>query len=134
MGPAKMSDVLDAISDDASLELFKLVALTNGPSNVLRSNMKITRKQYYSRLFKLVECGLIKRKDNKYFLTTLGKVMYDAQATIENALNNYWKIRAVDSLEIAEGIPAEEQKKLIETLIQDQGIKSILTNTSTYSH
>jgi len=119
--------VLDAISDDASLELFRLVALTNGTSDVLRSNMKLTRKQYYSRLFKLVQCGLIKRNDNKYFLTALGRVMYDAQATIENALNNYWKIKAIDSLKVAEGIPLEEQKRLIETLIQDQEIKNILT-------
>jgi predicted transcriptional regulator len=129
MGPVKISAVLDAISDDASIELFKLVALTNGTSDVIRSNMKITRKQYYSRLFKLVQCGLIKRKDNKYFLTTLGRVMYEAQATIENALKNYWKIKAIDSLGMADGIPAEEQKKLIEALIQDQEIKSILTKT-----
>lgn len=127
MAPAKISAVLNAISDDASLEIFRLVALTNGSSDVLRSNLKITRKQYYSRLFKLVNCGLIKRKNSQYFLTTLGRVMYDAQATIENALTSYWKIRAVDSLGIAEGIPVEEQKKLIETLIKDQGIKNILT-------
>lgn len=122
-----MSAVLDAVSDDAALELFRLVALSGGSSEVLRSKMKISRKQYYSRLFKLVSCGLIKRKDNQYFLTTLGKVMYDAQATIDSAIASYWKIRAVDSLEIADGIPAEEQKKLIETLIQDQAIKGILT-------
>jgi predicted transcriptional regulator len=127
MGAVKISMVLDAISDDASLELFKQVAFTNGSSEVLRSNLKITRKQYYSRLFKLLKCGLIKRKDNKYFLSNLGRVMYEAQETIENALKNYWKIKAVDSIEIAEGIPAEEQKKLIESLIQDQGIKSILS-------
>ena len=53
--------------------------------------------------------------------------MYDAQRTIENALNDYWKIKAVDSLGISDGISAEEQRKLIETLIQDQGIKSILS-------
>ena len=127
MGPVKISAVLDAISDDASIELFKLVALTNGTSDVIRSNMKITRKQYYSRLFKLVQCGLVKRKDNKYFLTTLGRVMYEAQATIENALKNYWKIKAIDSLGMVDGIPAEEQKNLIEALIQDQEIKNILT-------
>jgi predicted transcriptional regulator len=126
MGPVKTSAVLDAIADDASLELFKLVALTNGSSEVLRSSMKITRKQYYTRLFKLVQCGLIKRKDNKYFLTALGKVMYDAQATIENALNNYWKIKAIDSFKVAEGIPLEEQKRLIDILIQNQEIKNIL--------
>lgn len=127
MGPVKTSAVLEAVSDDASLQLFKLVALTNGTSDVLRSNMKITRKQYYSRLFKLAQCGLIKRQDSKYFLTALGKVMYDAQETIESALNNYWKIKAIDSLKVAEGIPLEEQKKLVETLIQDQEIKNILT-------
>ncbi|HJS82473.1 MAG TPA: hypothetical protein VJ742_06515 [Nitrososphaera sp.] len=129
MGPVKLSSILDAVSDDASIELFKLIALTNGTSDVIRSNMKITRKQYYSRLFKLVQCGLIKRKDNKYFLTTLGRVMYEAQATIENALKNYWKIKAIDSLTITDDIPAEEQKNLIEALIQDQEIKSILTKS-----
>jgi predicted transcriptional regulator len=126
LGPVKISAVLDAVSDDAALELFKLVAVKGGTSEVLRSNIKITRKQYYSRLFKLVNCGLIKKKDNQYHLTTLGKVMYEAQETIENAISSYWTIKAVDSLGIADGIPAEEQKKLIETLIQDQGIKSIL--------
>ena len=129
MGPVKLSSILDAVSDDASIELFKLIALTNGTSDVIRSNMKITRKQYYSRLFKLVQCGLIKRKDNKYFLTALGRVMYEAQATIENALKNYWKIKAIDSLTITDDIPAEEQKNLIEALIQDQEIKSILTKS-----
>jgi predicted transcriptional regulator len=123
MDHIKTSAVLEAVSDDASLELLKLVALTKGSSDVLRSKMNITRKQYYSRLFKLVKCGLIKRQDSKYFLTTLGKVMYDAQATIESALNNYWKIKAIDSLQ---GIPVQEQKRLLDTLIQDQEIKNIL--------
>jgi predicted transcriptional regulator len=127
MAPVKISAVLDSVSNEAALELFKLVALSGGSSEVLRSKMKITRKQYYSRLFKLVHCGLIKKKDNQYFLTTLGKVMYDAQATIDNAIASYWKIKAIDSLEIAKGIPVEEQKKLIETLIQDQAIKDILS-------
>jgi predicted transcriptional regulator len=126
MGPEKVSSVLNAVSDNASLELFKLVALTNGTSDVLRRNMNITRKQYYSRLSGLAHCGLIKRKDNKYFLTTLGKVIYDAQATIENALKNYWKLKAIDSLGVGEGTPTEDQKKLTETLINDQQIKNIL--------
>jgi len=123
----KISDVLDAISNDASLELFKLIALTNGSSELLRSKMQITRKQYYSRLYRLVQCGLVKRKDDTYLLTGLGRVLYEAQATIESALNNYWRIRALDSLKDADGIPKAEQKRVIETLIKDQGIKNILT-------
>ncbi|TLY06033.1 MAG: hypothetical protein E6K92_00250 [Thaumarchaeota archaeon] len=121
----RISDVLDAVSNDASLELFKLIALTNGSSELLRSKMRITRKQYYSRLYRLVRCGLVKRKDDTYFLTALGRVLYEAQATIESALINYWRIKVVDSLEV--GIPKVEQKRVIETLIKDQQIKNILT-------
>lgn len=127
MASVKLSDVLNAISDDDSLELFKLVALANGSSsNILRSKMKITRKQYYSRLYKLTKYGLIKRQDHGYFLTMLGKTLYSAQETIQNAIRDYWKIRAIDSIEIATGIPFDEQQKLIETLIGDQAIKNIL--------
>jgi len=127
MGPVRLSVVLDAVSDDASLDLFRLVALTNGSSDVIRSNMRITRKQYYSRLYKLVQCGLIKRQDTRYFLTNLGKAMYDALMKIENALNDYWRIIAADSLGAASSIPVDERKKFIETLIHDQGIKNILS-------
>lgn len=127
MAPIKLCDVLDAISDDDALELLKLVATAGGStSEVLRGKMKITRKQYYSRLYKLTKCGAIKKKDSAYFLTTLGKALYDAQAAIESALGNYWKIRAVDSIEVVDGIPVEEQNKLIETLLGDQEIKNVL--------
>jgi predicted transcriptional regulator len=126
MAPVKLSDVLDAISDDDALELLKLVASTGGSSEILRSKMRITRKQYYSRLYKLTRCGAVKKTDNAYFLTTLGKALYDAQAAVESALGNYWKIRAVDSIEIVDGIPVEEQNRLIETLLGDQEIKNVL--------
>jgi predicted transcriptional regulator len=126
MVSVKLSNVLHAISDDHALELLKLVATIGGSSEVLRSKMSITRKQYYSRLYKLTHCGAVKRTDNVYTLTMLGKALYDAQAAIESALGNYWKIRAVDSIEIGDDIPMEEQNKLIETLLGNQEIKNIL--------
>ena len=127
MESAKITEVFGAISDDSSLELFKIIAGSNGAnSDLLRSKMTLTRKQYYSRLYRLSHCGLIKRRDNNYFLTAFGKVLHDAQATIENALTNYWRIKVVDTLDVADGVPADEQKKLLETLIKDQEIKSIL--------
>jgi predicted transcriptional regulator len=98
MGPAKIPDVLDAISDDASLELFKSIAITEASSHALRRNLQVTRRQYYFRLFKLVQCGLIQRRGNIYSLTHLGKVMYDAQDTIEKAMNSSeWNIKTVDA-------------------------------------
>jgi hypothetical protein len=46
----------------------------------------------------LLKAGLVKRKSGKRPLIAFGKVVYDAQATIENAINNYWKLKAVDGL------------------------------------
>jgi len=127
MQSVKIAEVFNSIADDSSLELFKIIAMSNGAnSDLLRSKMTLTRKQYYSRLYRLSHCGLIKRRDNNYFLTAFGKVLYDAQATIENALKNYWRIKVVDTLDVADGVPPDEQKRLVETLISDQEIKSIL--------
>lgn len=126
MEPPKIAEIMSAISDDPSLELFKLVAQANCNSHDLKSKTKLTRKQYYSRLYRLTRCGLIKRRDNMYSLTTFGRILFDAEATVENALGNFWRIKAIDSLEVVDGIPIEEHKRLIETLIKDQGIKSIL--------
>lgn len=128
MQSIKVSDVFDAVADDSTIELFRVIVQSNegASTDFLRNKMVLTRKQYYTRLYKLSRCGLIKRKDSSYFATALGKVLFDALATIENALNNYWRIKVVDTLDTTEGIPADEQRRLVETLIKDQGIKSIL--------
>lgn len=130
MNPTKVSDIFNALSDNASVELFKLVALANGnnsSSDVLRSKTNLTRKQYYSRLYRLTHCGLIKRREKRYFLTAFGRIVFNAQTTVDNAIDSYWKIRAIDSLgDVTSCIPAEEQKRLVETLIPDHAIKNIL--------
>jgi predicted transcriptional regulator len=122
-----VADVLKAISDKRSLELFRIVALTKPDTDMLISKTKLTRKQYYSRMSRLMRTGLIKRKNGKYTLTAFGKVIYDiAIATLENAVSNYWKLKAIDSLEMSKALPAEERKKIIDSLIDNQVIKDIL--------
>src|ERR687894_2230203 len=118
--------VLKTIADDKSLELFSIVALEKIDSRNLKSKMRVTRKQYYSRLSKMTKAGLVRRKNGKYILTTFGKVVYESKVTIENALNNYWKLKAIDSLETSTEVPKEEQQKLIETLLENEKIKAIL--------
>jgi predicted transcriptional regulator len=121
-----VSSVLRTIADDKSLELFSTVALETIDSKNLKNRTKLTRKQYYSRLARMTRAGLVRRKNSKYVLTTFGKIVYESQLTIQNALNNYWKLKAIDSLETANELPKEEQQKLIETLLDNQELKGIL--------
>ena len=48
----------------------------------------------------LIKTGLVKRQKGRYLLTAFGKVIYSAQidleTKIENALDNYWKLKAID--------------------------------------
>ncbi|HKG71930.1 MAG TPA: hypothetical protein VKA87_08525, partial [Nitrososphaeraceae archaeon] len=80
----------------------------------------------YSRLSRMTRAGLVRRKNGKYILTTFGKIVYDSQTTVQNALNNYWKLKAIDSLEMSNELPKEEQQKLIETLVDNEEIRGIL--------
>jgi hypothetical protein len=121
-----LAEVIKSISDDDSLELFRSIAMKDSDSESLRSKTKMTRKQYYSRMSRLMKAGLIKRKNRKHTLTAFGKVIYDTQTRIESAVNNYWKLKVIDSLEMSKDLPAEERKKLIDNLIGNYGIREIL--------
>jgi predicted transcriptional regulator len=51
--------------------------------------MNLTPEQYYSRLSGLMATGLIRRKNGKYSLTLIGKIVYDAQINVGKALSYY---------------------------------------------
>ena len=122
-------DVLSAISDERSLLLFKTIAHANSErssSEILISTLNLRSKQYYSRMSELVKADLVTRRNGKYFLTAFGKIVYDAQTTIEKALGNYWKLKAIDRLENSDHIPKEEYNEIIHLLIDNESVKEQL--------
>jgi predicted transcriptional regulator len=73
------AQVLDAISDVSALKLFDAIA--NDVEESSLEKLKMTRKQYYTRLAKLVKTGLVKRQKRKYTITSFGKVVYNIHLT-----------------------------------------------------
>ena len=123
---ASVANILHAISDDISLVLFNTIAIDRSDFHI--SKVNLTCKQYYSRMSNLIKSDLVSRKNKRYFLTSFGKIVYDAQKTIEMAAKDRWKPKAIDSIIRADnrGLPAEEFNKIIDTLIKNQQIKDIL--------
>ena len=123
-----IADILKKISDDKTLTLFNSIAVSNGDKYIPLKEMNLTTKQYYSRVSGLLNTGLIKRHKGKYSLTLLGKVVYDSQMTIGKALAYYWKLKAIESVEMSSNVrlPKEELTQLINTLIDNHFIKDIL--------
>ncbi len=134
--PYNISHVLDSISNDISLELFKIIANENNNNNENKIDTKlhitskkdpITHRQYYSRLSKMREYDLIKRTKGRYSLTSFGNVLYYKLKTIEYAYENLWKLKAIDSLN---NIPEEDKYKIIESLSLNDEIKDIIVSNS----
>lgn len=125
-------NILKSISDDKGLILFDTIALANGETEVQIRKMGLTMKQYYSRISKLTKADLIKRKNGRYSLTVLGRVVYEAHTTIGKALSYYWKLKAIESLKMSPSfkLPDCDLAKLIDTLIDNHQIKDIIMNTS----
>jgi hypothetical protein len=125
-------DILKSISDDKGLILFNTIAFANGETDIQIRKMGLTSKQYYSRISKLTKADLIKRKFGRYSLTVLGRVVYEAHMTIGKALMYYWKLKAIESIEMSPSIklPKDDLAKLVDTLIDNQQIKDIIMKTS----
>ena len=115
--------VLSAIADAKSLLIFQSIAPGFVEGDVLLKKTNLSRKQYYSRISAIMDAGLVTRKNKKYCLTSLGKIVYGLQMTTQYALNNYWKLRAIDSFD---GVSEREQEQAIENLIDDENLRELL--------
>jgi CheY-like chemotaxis protein len=121
-----INDISSSISDGKTLDLLRTIGLEPCNSEILFNKTTFTSKQYYSRIIRLTNAGLIRRNKGKYLLTSFGKVVYKYRMAIERALDNYWKLKALDSLEMLDHISIGERKKLVDNFIGDYEIKDIL--------
>lgn len=119
--------ILSAISERKGSDIFKSIATATANTDVLITKLKLSRKQYYSRMSNLVKLGLVKRQNGRYLLTSFGKVIYSSymslEAKIDEALDSYWKLKAMDSLEFPS---KEERNKVMPVLIDNPDIQNAL--------
>jgi hypothetical protein len=126
-----VAEIFESLSDEQSVKLFNTIASERVNSVEMRTRVPLTRKQYYSRLSRMIRVGLIKRRSGKLFLTAFGKIVYESQKLIEAANNAQWKFKVLDSVDVSEELPKEEREKLLDNLIENSHIKEILAKNNT---
>jgi predicted transcriptional regulator len=128
--------VFSALSDNKSLSLFNIIGIMSSHASdgqptgeILISRMNLTRRQYYTRISRLVDAGLITKKRARFVLTSLGSIVYENYKTIGVAIQNRWRLQVIDSL-IKHGITTEDRHKLINTLLGDcDNLREMLLST-----
>jgi predicted transcriptional regulator len=133
MSTVKVQDIASifkALSSDHALSLLRAIAIERREPDVLRANLKLSTKQYYSRISTLSKANLVHKKGGFLTLTSFGKLVYESHLTIEKGLEDLSKLKVIDSLESSSGLSKEERDNIVSILLQNREIKTVLERKS----
>ncbi|MDQ6669105.1 MAG: hypothetical protein M3Y53_12900 [Thermoproteota archaeon] len=116
--------IINALSSGKSLLVFDLIAAKGGDRESITNSLRLSPKQYHSRISALRKCGLIGKIDGKYGLTSFGEVIHEARQLIESGVKDYWQLKAIDAIWIE--LPQKERNETIDVLIDNQQIRGLL--------
>jgi hypothetical protein len=121
--------IFTVLSDNTSVNLMK----TAYAGRLTSSNYvgKLSKKQFYTKLKRLCNTGLVeKRQDAYYRTTTLGSLIYNGHVkTLEDALTNFWQLKAIDILKTREDFPADRKESIIDEIVEGSNLKNFINST-----
>ena len=127
-GPSEV-EILRTLSDRASLKIISSVANGVMSASEFSNRKDLSSKQYYSRTAQMIKKGLIRRNKGHLFLTSLGKISYHSLLKIDYAIKNYWKLKAIESMQDSSELRRDERTRIIKTIIgNDKTILKIFEN------
>jgi hypothetical protein len=127
--PISNLDVLEAISDQLSMDIVTAISNNVTNSENLMQILDITHKQYYSRSSRLLNIGLICRKNGEIILTSFGQLVYKAQLKIATAFSHSSELRMIDVIKSNSGMSEDEQNRIINKLLNDSELKNLFAWT-----
>lgn len=123
-------EILQSIADIKSLEIFCSIAKGEARSEKLKKTKGLSKKQFYWRTRQMMKSGLITRRKGVFSLTAFGMVVYGSELEIEKVLKNFWKLKAIDSIQSSGELGEQDCAKLIRTILNDEKIENILVSNS----
>ena len=119
--------ILNMISDTNVCDVLKTVYAADNSGVDFANQAKLPPTKIYPLISMLQEQHLIEKRNRKYFITIIGRAVYNTKGLIEKALRHYCKLKVIDSLIEQQDIPVSELHKVIDTLIDASLKKKNLT-------
>lgn len=121
--------IFTVLSDSTSVGLMK----TAYAGRLTSSNYvgKLSKKQFYTKLKRLCNTGLVEKREDAYYrTTTLGSLVYNGHVkTLEDALKNFWQLKAIDILKTREDFPADRKESIIDEIVKGSNLKNFINST-----
>jgi len=125
--PILAEDIFAILGDKQSVEILAAAFTGFLSSNGIPNQ---TKKQYYMRLKRLVDIGLIEKQHRIYKLTSFGSIVYENHLkTMDKIIPNYWQIKSFDILKSRNDFPVEQKEKIINEYIETTGLKGVINTT-----
>ena len=126
--PILAEDVFALLGDKQSVEI--LIASSAGLQSTSNGIGSQTKKQYYVRLKRLVDLGLIEKHQSIYKLTSFGSIVYENHLkTMDKIIPNYWQIKSIDVLKSRHDFPPEQKEKIMNEYIETTNMNEVLNAT-----
>jgi len=125
---ASIQEVLDAICDVMSRDLFMTIAERDEEIANLQTSLNLTPKRYHSRISKLLNAKLVKRIGIRYKPTCLGLVIYELLLRLEIAANNKWKLMALDRVYSTNTVPVSDRSRVMDDILEQSEGHNITLN------
>jgi predicted transcriptional regulator len=124
-----LEQIFSLLGDSHSIRIIKM-AYSGFKGSSIAYRGDISKKQFYVRLKRLRDLGLIEKRQSVYRTTTFGSLIYNGHIkTLENILDNYWNLKAVDVLKSRQDFPSDQKEKVIEEIIQATTLKHVANGT-----
>ena len=124
-----VGQLFGSMSDDMSFTIMDVIYHGMETTEELRDKLNISKKECYHRIVRLVNVGLIERKQGKYNVTSFGKVIFGAQLKIAKAMQEIWTLKALDTIRISD-ISEINYEHIVNELIKDNEIKTVIMQLS----
>jgi hypothetical protein len=131
--PVTVEDIFATLSDKQSVEIISVASKGLRSSSTGIGNQ--TKKQYYVRLKRLADMGLIEKQESIYKLTTIGSIVYQNHfKTMEKITANYWQIKSIDALRNRNDFPLDQKEHIINEYIATSGLCNSVNATQLTSY
>jgi len=121
-------DVFGTLADKQSVEILNAAYTGLHPSS--NGIGHLSKKQYYVRLKRLVDIGLIEKQHSVYKLSTFGSLVYENHLkTMDKIIPNYWQIKSIDVLKSRNDFPVEQKENIINEYIGTTNLKGTINTT-----
>jgi predicted transcriptional regulator len=126
--PVVAEYVFATLADDSSVEILSAASTGLRSSSACIGNQ--SKKQYYVRLKRLVDMGLIEKQESIYKLTTFGSLVYENHfKTMEKVIPNYWQIKGIDVLRTRNEFPLEQKENIVNEYISTTNLSRMINAT-----